>query len=178
MPRLASCRRSFSLGTLLLALVPFALGACGGSSKRSGESVKTTAGVPRQVQSHAAAVRSCLLKHGIELPARAAGSGGGARLPKGVSAAELNAALEKCSGGGRRTLAGVAESSASAAGGDQQIVRFATCMRAHGVKLPLPSGSGSAAVLDAKGVDTSSSAYKSAQTRCARELVAADAPGR
>jgi hypothetical protein len=44
-------------------------------------------------------------------------------------------------------------------------------MRAHGVKLPPPNGSGKGPLFDTTGIDRKTTTYKSAQARCARILV-------
>jgi hypothetical protein len=62
-------------------------------------------------------------------------------------------------------------SSAVRLAGLRRLSRFAACMRAHGVKLPPPNGSGKGPLFDTTGIDTKATAYKSAQARCARILL-------
>lgn len=69
---------------------------------------------------------------------------------------------------------GGANASSSSPSGTRAIVRassFASCMRAHGIKLPAPTRARGGATLDFKGVDTHSAQYKNAIVACARELL-------
>lgn len=62
-------------------------------------------------------------------------------------------------------------SSAVRRAGVQRLAEFAACMRAHGVKLPAPNGSGKGPVFDTAGIDTKATAYKSANALCVRILL-------
>jgi hypothetical protein len=44
---------------------------------------------------------------------------------------------------------------------------YASCLRAHGVNLPQPNTTGRGPIIDAKGIDTKSSAFKRASALCA-----------
>lgn len=46
------------------------------------------------------------------------------------------------------------------------LVRYASCLRQNGVDVPAPDTSGNGPVLDTKGIDTSSSKFKTAQSGC------------
>jgi hypothetical protein len=132
-------------------------------------------------------LRTCLEKAGITLPERkpgkpgtngaqrpggpfgsggASGYGGGFQLPKGVTQKQFQAALKKCGGGnfapGARRPGGARNA--------QQLAKFATCMRSDGVKLPAPNTSGKGPIFDTKGIDTTSSAFRRAETKCAKQL--------
>jgi hypothetical protein len=132
-------------------------------------------------------LRECLQKNGITLPARKAGTrpqgatgaggflGGGAggagpRLPKGVNRAQYEAALKKCGGGnffgggGARRFNSPERTAA--------LDKFATCMRQNGINLPNPNTTGTGPVFDTKSLNTSSTAFKTAETKCAKDLAA------
>jgi hypothetical protein len=162
-------RRLASL-VAILAVLAAAISACGGSSKDPSKRVTTTAGVPREVEARSASVHRCLLKQGVNLPERSAATAGASRLPKGVTSAELKAALEKCSAGPQLGGIGGGATSTVSANLAQRSVQFATCMRSHGIKLPPPNTSAGAPVISSKGVDTSSPAYTKAEAQCARKL--------
>jgi hypothetical protein len=170
MVHLNSRRSRLASLAAVLAVIAVALSACGESSKHPSERVTTTAGVPREVKARNASVRSCLLKHGVDLPERSAAAAGASRLPKGITSAQLQAALEKCSSGRQLEEVGTGASPTGSGNIAQRIVQFAACMRAHGVKLPSPNTSGAGPVISSKGVDTHSATYTRAETRCAREL--------
>ncbi len=165
----------------LLAMV--ALAACGSSSSNSTTGVKAAASTTSSKGSNRfSALRECLQKQGITLPSRPAGGGpatgtppsgvvppaGGApgfKLPQGVSRAKFQEALKKCGGGfrfGRRRPNSAASKAA--------LAKFASCMRENGVNLPAPNTSGKGPVFDTKGIDTTSSKFKSAQIKCRSPL--------
>jgi hypothetical protein len=149
---------------LLVVLTAFALIGCGGSSKSVGA---TTAGrLPRAVSARFESVRACLQKNGVTLPPRKPGERGKAPLPQGVTAAQLQKALTKCSGGGGAHLWDVVGEAVSAGSRDQRFARFAKCMRQHGVKLPPPNTSRKGPVFDSKGIETNSRASLAAQRQC------------
>lgn len=63
----------------------------------------------------------------------------------------------------------------------QALTKFATCMRENGVNFPAPNTSGKGPVFSAKGVNTTSSAYRAAATKCRSVLstaLRASAPAR
>jgi hypothetical protein len=176
--------------TLGVALAGLLLGACGGSasgpsSSSSSASTAKHAPSPRSPSTPEASLRDCLQRNGVTLPKRKPGQPGvGAsgplglagtrRPPKGVTRAQLQAALKRCTHGrsGRtRKRAG----SVSAAR-RQRLARFAACMRGRGVRLPPPNTSGNGPIFDTHGLDTKSAAFKSALSRCSRAL-APGAPG-
>jgi hypothetical protein len=191
-------RNRAAMAALLVLLAGTTLAACGGSSKNQSQSkTASSASSVRQGQfgARAAALRTCLQKYGVTLPKRkpgergrgrganpfgaggANGPGGSGRspqeLPNGVSREKLQAAFQKC-GGGR--FAGGPRGFASAAG-RQRFAKFAACMRANGVNLPAPNTSGKGPIFNTKGIDTSGSKFKAADSKCAHELAPAGAPG-
>ena len=55
----------------------------------------------------------------------------------------------------------------------QALPKFAVCMRENGVNLPAPNSSGNGPVFNTKGLDTSSTQFKRAQSKCQPILTAA-----
>lgn len=178
--------RPAAASALIVLLAGLLLAACGGGSSSNSSSsagtstaAKAAGGAGRQFGARGAALRTCLLKNGITLPKRkagqrpapgaggpfgAGGAGGASKLPSGVTRAQLQAALKKCGGGSFGGGKGFA------AGGAQRFAKFAACMRKNGVKLPQPNTSGKGPIFNTKGIDTTSSSFKAADAKCAREL--------
>lgn len=182
--RRARARSAAAVSILLIACI--ALAACGSSSSTSSSSATTSASATTPSGSTGAralggarftALRECLKKAGITLPQRTPGQRpqggvggfGGAisELPKGVTAAQMKAALQKCGAlrAGLRRFNSHPNKTAFA--------KFAACMRQHGVNLPEPNTSGSGPVFDTKGVNTSSPQFLSAESKCRTDLLEA-----
>jgi hypothetical protein len=191
MPRPHIHRHHRAVGAIALVLLGgLLLAACGGGSSKSTSSTasaKVGASGRRGFAARAATLRTCLKKEGITLPERKPGGGtggqprgpfgggapgggsgapgGGFQLPKGVTREKMQAALKKCGAGSlgfRRRSFGTRN--------PQQFAKFASCMRANGVSLPAPNTSGKGPVFNTKGIDTTSSAFKQADAKCAKEL--------
>jgi len=196
MPHIHVNRRkpaTVALGLVALLLVSLGLAACGSSS--SGNSSSTTAttsastgtgtGAKGPNAGRFAAVRECLEKEGITLPKRtpgqkrppggaggflggsgATGGASGPKLPAGMTRAKYEAALKKCSGGFARGGAARFDSPTFKAA----LAKFATCLRQNGVNVPAPNTSGNGPVFDTKGIDTSSTQFKTAEAKCQSDL--------
>jgi hypothetical protein len=152
-----------------------ALAACGssGSSATTNAAAKTASS--GSGKDRRAAFRECLQKQGVKLPAAPTGGGqpgsgappsGGAGVLGGAGGAstKMQEAFKKCGGG---SFGGRPRNSAAA---KATLTKFAACMRENGVKLPAPNTSGKGPVFDTKGIDTSSAAFKSAQSKCRSAL--------
>jgi hypothetical protein len=169
---------------LLAVLASLALAACGGSSSSSSTTTNsstsasstTTTGatgkVPGGISSRFAALRACLQKDGITLPKftpgkRPSGAIHGPILPKGVSKSQYEAAVKKC--GGRGAFAGGANRFSSAAI-KQALAKFSACMRENGVAIPKANTSGKGPIFNAKDLNTSGAKFKTAESKCAKDL--------
>lgn len=168
------------------------LAACGSSassatnpaSTSSSEASKSTQEASKSPQgggsSRFTALRSCLAKQGITLPAPSGkrppggsrggggllgGGGGRFRPPAGVSATQFQEALKKCGGGNVGGAARFNSPTAKAA-----LTKFVACMRENGVNLPTPNTSGNGPVFNTAGINTASSTFKSAQSKCQSDL--------
>jgi len=191
-------RKPLLAGVLVMALACLGLAACGSSGSSSSSSSTTTnaantsttgAGTgPGARTGRFAAMRACLQKEGITLPARTPGQprtpgaggflGGGAgpQLPKGVTRAQLQAALRKCGGGRGFARPGTGRFNSPAF--RTALSAFAACMRQNGIALPAPNTSGTGPVFNTKGIDTASAQFTAARTRCQSKLAGAYArPG-
>ena len=187
MPHLNSNRRKpAAVAILVILLACLGLSACGGSSKSSSTSASVAAattpgatGAKGPDAGRFAAVRECLQKNGVTLPAfkpgqhgqpQARGPFGGAtgrQLPKGVNKAKYEAAVKKCGGGNFASRGGTRFKSPAF---KTALAKFATCMRENGVNVPAPNTSGSGPVFDTKGIDTSSAQFKAAEVKCQSDL--------
>jgi hypothetical protein len=163
----------------LAAVVVIVLAGCGSSSKTTSSSASTGAASATQNAQRAnrfAALRACLQKAGIKLPSassggrpqsgRTPGAGRGFKLPSGVSGAKFREALSKCGGGFPRGARGSLTSPTARAA----LVKYATCMREHGVNLPAPNTSGNGPIFSTKGINALGAAFKAAQRKCASDV--------
>jgi hypothetical protein len=160
----ASTSAALALAVLLSCL---GLAACGGSSagttKTSATATNPTggAGAGGAGVSRLGALRECLQKHGITLPEGSAAAG---HLPKGVTRAQLQAALKKCSGSLGQGLLN------SGAAQLQALRNFAACMRSNGVNLSAPNTSGNGPLFDTRGLNTGTAQFRAARNKCAHIL--------
>ncbi|HEY4916545.1 MAG TPA: hypothetical protein VIH92_06530 [Solirubrobacteraceae bacterium] len=167
---------------LLVVLASLLLAACGGSSTSSTSSTGTSASAapsttptgkaPAGGANRFAALRECLKKNGITLPKftpgkRPSATTHGAFLPKGVSKSQYEAAVKKC--GGRGTFAGGAGRFSSPQV-KQALAKFSSCMRENGVAIPKANTSGKGPIFSSKNLNTSSAKFKTAETKCAKDL--------
>ncbi len=175
---------------LSLALVAsLVLAACGSSSSSTTTATSASAKTSAKGPARFTALRECLKKEGIELPARKAGQtgkpgtggpggffgggtpGGGLTLPKGVTKAQYEAAIKKCGGGFRRgNFAGGFGARVSSASYKKALASFVKCMSSNGIKLPTPNTSGKGPVFDTSKVDVNTTQFKTADAKCASLL--------
>jgi hypothetical protein len=178
-----------ALGLMALLLVSLGLAACGSSSSGSSSttataSASTGTGGKGPNAGRFAAVRECLQKNGVTLPAFKPGQhgqpqargpfggAGGRQLPKGVNKTKYEAAIKKCGGG---TFAGRGGGGArfKSPAYKAALAKFATCLNQNGVKVPAPNTSGNGPVFDTKGINTSSAQFKAAEAKCQSDLAGA-----
>jgi hypothetical protein len=192
MPQLSSRRKRTptAVAVLLLALASVLLAACGGSSKSSSSTTSTSAAAttprtsvpgkpPAANPGRFLALRECLKKNGVTLPQRKPGQepgagGFGARptLPAGVSRTQYEAILKKCGGGFARGRGNLGKIGArlSTPEAKKALSRFAACMRESGIKIGEPNTSGKGAIFNTKGINTTTAAFASAETKCRSDL--------
>lgn len=188
-----------AVAALALPLACLTLAACGGSSKSSSTNTSASAAATTSTGSTGAlgtgpagrggarfkALRECLQKNGITLPQRTPGQhppggpggaggflggAGGPKLPSGVTRAQYEAAIKKCGGG---AYAGGAAARLKNPAYLAALSKFAACMRENGVNVPAPNTSGKGPIFDTKGIDTASSQFKAAESKCRSDLIGA-----
>jgi hypothetical protein len=156
------------------------LAGCDSSSKTSSSSTNasaatTTTGKPAGLAaSRFTALRECLQKNGIPLPPPTPGQSPtlrflgahAAHLPKGVTRAQYQAALKKC---GASTFAGPGRR-VSGPAFKAALTKFATCLRQNGVNMSAPNTSGTGPIFSTKGIDTSSTQFRTAERKCSATL--------
>jgi hypothetical protein len=183
---------------VLLCLALTACGGSSSNSSSASSTAAAGTGAAGAGSGRFAALRTCLQKQGITLPQRTGrprtpgaggpgaggegagggggffggGAGGGAvggagpRLPAGVTLAQYQAALRKCGGGSgfgtRRNFNSTANRTA--------LTKYAACLRTNGISLPAPNFSGTGPVFNTKGINTTSAAFTTAETRCKADL--------
>jgi hypothetical protein len=194
MPQIISNRfRTVAGAALALALAAVLLAACGSSSSTTSSSSSapasasagtgTTPGARSGFAARGAALRGCLAKQGITLPARkpgqtpgtgtgtgagaggvfGPGAGGGFKLPAGVSRAKFQAAIAKCGG---LSFAGRRAPRLNSPAYRASLVKFAACMRENGENVPAPNTSGTGAVFSDKGLNVKSPKFLAASRKC------------
>jgi hypothetical protein len=126
-----------------LAVVLLALGvsACGSSSSSSSSSSDPSAGTAATARLNLA---KCFRANGIDVPdpssgAGAAGGGGLFRVLRNYSQAQITKARQACSQYFAQAFPRANISPQQRAQLQQQLVKFAQCMRSHGVNVPDPT---------------------------------------
>jgi hypothetical protein len=173
----------------LLLVAGLALAACGSSSNSTTTATSAASTTGAKGAARFTALRECLKKEGIELPARKTGQtpkpgggtpgagggffgggtpGGGLKLPKGVTKAQYEAAIKKCGGGSFRR--GNFAGRFSSASYKKALTSFVKCMSSNGVKLPTPNTSGKGPVFDTNKVDVKTAQFKTAESKCSSLL--------
>jgi hypothetical protein len=124
----------------------------------------------------------CMREAGIDFPDPVAGGSGPGRVQigEGTPPQKLRDATERCrkrTGGGPRPLTEEQQAEFRDAA-----LKFARCMRAHGVDIPDPTTSGEGAVIrmepgSERAADMRSPAFQRAQAFCARHMPRASSGG-
>ncbi len=161
------------LGALVLAL---ALTACGSSSSSSSAAAgaATSGGTSARFQARLNLAK-CFRANGINVPDPSsgggpAGGGGLFRVLRDYPQAQIQAARQACQQYFAQAFPALNLSPAQRAQVQQQLVKFAQCMRSHGVNVPDPtfnSGGGFGFARAFGSVDRNSPAFQSARQACA-----------
>jgi hypothetical protein len=169
-------RHSRSLLCLVVVLVAGGLSACGSSSSSSTAVAGGTASGTTNAQYQARlSLAKCFRSHGINVPdpstsGGAAGGGGGGlfRQLRNYSQAQINSARQACQQYFAQAFPRANLSPAQQAQFRQQIVKFAQCMRSHGVNVPDPTtnGNGFGFRQTFRSIDRNSPAFQSAAKAC------------
>ena len=173
-------RRLGAASTPMLVLACLLLASCGGSSHKATPTTKTSTSPDSvhvgSIKIHVSSFNECLKKNGIpQLSDKAGTSGDGSAgaLPKGVSKSRYEQVLKKC-GGSFSTTGAIPRISAlrhvNRSAIESQLKKFAACMRENGVSFPEPRTSGHSPTFDTKALDTSSKAFRAAESKCIAAL--------
>jgi hypothetical protein len=182
--------RPASAALVLLALLAACLGlaACGSSSSKTTTTTPAVTGASGATGARArfGALRECLQRNGITLPQRTPGQrrpgggaggffggGEGARLPNGVTRAQMQAALRKCGAANR----GLGLTRIDTPAFKQALEKFVGCMRENGIDLPAPNTSGNGPVFNSSKLNTTSAKFRAAEQKCRAELPTPVRPG-
>jgi hypothetical protein len=175
-PRFAapSTRRAITTGLIVLAL-GLAVAACGSSTASSSDPAASASVTPSSTQFQARLnLAKCFRAHGINVPdpssgGGVAGGGGVFRILRNYSQSEIQAASQACRQYFAQAFPRLNLSPAQRAQVQQQLVKFAQCMRSHGVNIPDPTfnAGGLFGFRRAFGsVDRNSPAFQSALSAC------------
>ncbi len=154
-------------------------GSTGGGTSSTGaaSAAGSSQATPSAVEARFAAMRTCLQKDGITLPAHASGGPGAMfrnpQLPKGVTRAQYGEALRKCGTAFTGGTSALAKRRFSRTRFSQALVVFADCLRQNGVPVPQPNTSGKGPIFGARGIDTASPKFREARQKCRSTLLAA-----
>jgi hypothetical protein len=172
MPFAATMRGRRAIAATVLALaLGLAVSACGSSSASSSSSATTT-GARFQARLNLA---KCFRAHGINVPdpstggGPAGGGGGIFRSLRNYPTAQVTAARQACSQYFAQAFPQLNLSPAQRAQAQQQLVKFAECMRSHGINIPdpTPSANGGFGIGQAfRSIDRNSPAFQSALKSC------------
>jgi hypothetical protein len=157
-------------------LLAVSIAACGSSTSSSSTAAAAAgSGVSTGSARYQARLNlaKCFRAHGINVPdpspGGGAGGGGGVfRSLQGYPAAKVTAARQACGQYLRKAFAFGNLSPAQVAQFRQQFVKWATCMRSHGINIPDPAAGSSGFGLRGalSNIDRNSPAFKSAQQAC------------
>jgi hypothetical protein len=162
-------RRAIAAILLVVALA-VGLSACGSSSGSSGTTNGTT-GAQFQARLNLA---KCFRSHGINVPDPStgggpAGGGGLFRTLQGYSRTQIQSATQACRTYFAKAFPRANLSPAQQAQFRQAFVKFAECMRSHGVNVPDPSTSGAGGFGfrgTFRSTDRNSPAFQAASKAC------------
>jgi hypothetical protein len=159
-----------TLLTLPLAVASVALGACGG-----GGADDATAGTgDRRAEFREAALKfaKCMREHGVDMPDPQPGEGGRITLGGPGTGPEDQAKMETAQKACQKILESVRPPEMSEEQQQkfkEQALKFARCMREHGIDMPDPQfqGGGRMTQRMEEGIDPKSQRFRDAQEACA-----------
>jgi hypothetical protein len=153
-----------SLAALALAAT---VAACGSSSSSNSSASATGSQFQARVN-----LAKCARAHGINVPDPSPGGGPGegiGRVLRQYSQSQINTALQACRPYLAKAFPQFNQSPAQRAQFQQQLVKFAECMRSHGVNVPDPTSNGNGAFgfrQAFRSIDRNSPAFQSALKAC------------
>jgi hypothetical protein len=158
-------------GCLIALALAVGLAACGSSGSSSG-TTNATSGAQFQARLNLA---KCFRAHGLNVPDPSsgggpAGGGGLFRTLRGYSQAQVTTARQKCQQYFAQAFPQLNLSPAQRAQAQQQLVKFARCMRSRGIDIPDPTSNGATGFGFRRSfgsVDRNSPAFQRANKSCA-----------
>lgn len=152
-----------SLSAVALAAAALSVAACGDSS---GEGAGTT---PSSPQDGALAFAACMRDHGVDMPDPKVTSDGKIQLQglqdgKGPAPEVFEQAQKACQSKLRAGAEGMSPADRRQAA--EQGLKFARCMREHGVDFPDPNADGSIMLEKGSAADPESTAFRRAEKAC------------
>ncbi len=185
------------LAPVVPAALAFALlvAACGGSSGRGTEGVASAGGTRSGQQSkdrknedpHQAALKyaQCMREHGVDMPDPQASYGlirvapGDGAGPDGPVEEQLDESFAEAEKACRHLLDDLVQDHDAPADPKEQdrALKFAQCMRDHGIDMPDPDFSGGGVTIKITGVDPQSQTFKDAQKACGDAFGPGGEPG-
>lgn len=159
-------RRVLVIGLSALALA-VTVAACGGSSSNASSATATGSRFQARVD-----LAKCARAHGINVPDPSPGGGPGegiGRVLRQYSQAQVQTALQACRPYLAKAFPQLSLTPQQRAQFQQQLVKFAECMRSHGVNVPDPqfgTGGGFGFRQAFKSVDRNSPAFQTALKAC------------
>ena len=144
------------------------LAACGSSAPASTSLGSSSSSSRFQAR---VALAKCLRAHGLNVPdpSPTGGGGGAFRALQNYPRTQLQSAFAQCRAYAVQAIPALSLSPAQRAQFQQQLVRFAQCMRSHGVNVPDPtvnSGGGFGFRQAFRSLDRNSPAFQSALSAC------------
>jgi hypothetical protein len=159
-----------------LVALPLALGlaACGSSSSTSSDPAANASSSSARYQARLDLAK-CFRAHGVNVPDPSpsggpAGGGGLEGLLQKYSQAQIDSARQACQQYVAKAFPQLNLTPAQRAQFQQQLVKFAQCMRSHGINIPDPnfnSGGGFGFRQAFRSIDRNSPAFQAAQKACA-----------
>jgi hypothetical protein len=170
-PALPSIGRRTVVATLLVLACAVGVSACGSSNTSSTASASASSGARSQARLNLA---KCFRSHGINVPDPStgggpAGGGGVFRALQGYSRTQIQSATQACRQYFAQAFPRVNLTPAQQAQARAQIVKFAECMRSHGVNVPDPTTSGAGGFGfrgTFRSIDRNSPAFQAASKAC------------
>jgi hypothetical protein len=156
---------------LFAGLLAAGLAACGGSSG----SASTTAATGAQFQARLDLAK-CFRSHGVNVPDPSTNGGPGegvGRVLRTYPQAQIQAAMTACRQYLVKAFPQLNLTPAQRAQRRQQLVKFAECMRSHGINIPDPTTAGSGPgggfgfARQFRSIDRNSPAFQAANKACA-----------
>lgn len=159
------------VGCAVALLLEVGLGACGSSGSAKSTTNGTT-GAQFQARLNLA---KCFRSHGVNVPDPStgggpAGGGGPLRTLRNYPQAQVTAARSACQQYFAQAYPALNLSPAQRAQRQQQLVKFAECMRSHGIDVPDPTTTGAGGGFGIgrtfRSIDRNSPTFKTAMTAC------------